>query len=72
MSRTTLNLDERALAAAQRLAPGRSKTEVINEALREYSRHRAYAQLLELEGQVVCEADLDALRKRSGVGADTE
>jgi hypothetical protein len=36
MMRTTLNLDEDALKAALAVAPGLTKTQVINEALREY------------------------------------
>jgi Arc/MetJ family transcription regulator len=35
--RTTLNLDGKAVAGAMRVAPGKSKTDVINEALREYA-----------------------------------
>jgi hypothetical protein len=35
--RTTLNLDGKAVAGAMRVAPGKSKTDVINEALLEYA-----------------------------------
>jgi len=33
--RTTLNVDDEALDGAMRVSPGRTKTEVINDALRE-------------------------------------
>jgi Arc/MetJ family transcription regulator len=63
--RTTLNLDDDALQAAMKLAGGRTKTEVINEALRRYVRAKRRLALLELEGQVEWEGDLDDLRKRT-------
>ncbi len=63
--RTTLNLDEEALAGAMMASPGKTKTDVINEALREYSRKRRLQGFLELEGKLAWEGDLDELRKRS-------
>ena len=63
--RTTLNIDDDALQAAMSLAGGRTKTEVINEALRRYVRAKKRLQLLELQGQVEWEGDLDDLRKRA-------
>jgi Arc/MetJ family transcription regulator len=63
--RTTLDLDDTALAAAMKVAEGRTKTAVINEALREYARRKAVRQLLKFEGKLRWEGDLDALRKRS-------
>lgn len=63
--RTTLNLDDEALQAAMQLAGGRTKTEVINEALRRYVRAKKRLELLELEGQVEWQGDLDGLRKRT-------
>jgi len=38
--RTTLNIDDAALAGAMKTARGKTKTAVINEALREYARRR--------------------------------
>ena len=38
--RTTLNLDEEALASAMEESPGKTKTDVINDALRDYARRR--------------------------------
>ena len=62
--RTTLNLDDDALREALRLAPGKTKTAVINEALREYARRRRVRGLLAYEGKVRWEGDLDDLRRR--------
>lgn len=62
--RTTLNLDDEALAAAMKVAPRETKTAVINEALRSFARRRRLRELLKLEGKVRWEGNLDALRKR--------
>jgi len=62
--RTTLNLDDEALAGAMKVARGRTKTEVINEALREFARRRRIRRLLEFRGKVRWEGDLDELRRR--------
>lgn len=62
--RTTLNLDDQALASALAVAPGRTKSDVINEALREYARRRKLRRLLEFEGEMQWEGDLDELRGR--------
>jgi Arc/MetJ family transcription regulator len=62
--RTTLNIDDVALAGALKTAPGRTKTAVINEALREYARRRRVRRILEFRGRARWEGDLDALRGR--------
>ena len=62
--RTTLNIDHAALARAMKTAPGKTKTAVINDALREYSRRRRIRRLLELRGRVQWQGDLDELRGR--------
>ena len=62
--RTTLNLDDRALEEAMAEAGDRTKTEVVNEALRQFARGKRRKKLLELRGEVRWEGDLDALRKR--------
>jgi antitoxin ParD1/3/4 len=64
--RTTLNLDGDALAAALKHAPGKTKTEVINEALRDYASRRRLRGLLKFRGRLRWEGDLDSLRGRSG------
>lgn len=62
--RTTLNLDEEALSSAIRVAPGKTKTEIINEALREYAKRRRLQGFLDFQGKVRWEGDLDQLRGR--------
>jgi Arc/MetJ family transcription regulator len=62
--RTTLNIDDAALAGAMKTARGRTKTAVINEALREYARRRRVRRLLEFRGKVRWEGNLDDLRGR--------
>ncbi len=63
--RTTLNLDDEALAAAMKAAPGATKTAVINDALRAWARRARLRNFLKLQGKVRWSGDLDALRKRS-------
>lgn len=62
--RTTLNIDDAALAGAMKTARGKTKTAVINEALREYARRRRIRRLLEFRGRVRWEGHLDDLRGR--------
>jgi Arc/MetJ family transcription regulator len=62
--RTTLNVDDDAIASAMRLSPGKTKTSVINEALREYARRRRVRGLLRFRGKVPWEGNLDELRSR--------
>jgi Arc/MetJ family transcription regulator len=62
--RTTLNIDDEALRAAMAVAPGKTKTAVINEALLQYARRRRLADLRSLRGKVRWEGNLDDLRKR--------
>ncbi len=62
---TTLNINDQALADAMALAPGMTKSEVINDALRKYAQGKRRKQLLELRGKVKWEGNLDALRKRT-------
>ena len=63
--RTTLNINDEALEAAMAYAQGRTKTEVINEALRQFARLKRRRELLLLRGKVQWEGDIDALRKRT-------
>ncbi|HEX9637463.1 MAG TPA: type II toxin-antitoxin system VapB family antitoxin [Acidobacteriota bacterium] len=63
--RTTLDLDEEALAGALRVARGKTKTAVINEALRDYARRHALRGLLKFRGKFRWQGDLDSLRKRA-------
>ena len=63
--RTTLNIDDDALQAAMKLAQGRTKTEVINEALRRFVRAKRRRQLLQMQGKIEWDGDVDTLRKRT-------
>lgn len=62
--RTTLNLDDEALASAMKVSSGKTKTDVINEALREFARRRRLQEFLDFKGKVPWEGDLDELRGR--------
>jgi len=62
--RTTLDLNESLVHEAMAVSPGRTKTSVIEEALREYARRRRLERYRELEGQFRWEGDLDELRGR--------
>lgn len=62
--RTTLNIDDAALAGAMKTSQGKTKTAVINEALREYARRRRIRRLLEFRGRVQWKGNLDHLRGR--------
>jgi Arc/MetJ family transcription regulator len=66
--RTTLNIDDVALAGAMKTAPGLTKTAVINEALREYARRRRVRRILAYRGRAHWEGNLEELRAR-GRGA---
>lgn len=63
--RTTLNLDDEALAGAMKVAPGMTKTEVVNEALREFARRRRLQGFLEFKGKAPWEGDPDACPGRT-------
>ena len=62
--RTTLNIDDEALLAAMKYAEGRTKTEVINQALRAFARGKRRRELLALRGTIPWDGDVDALRER--------
>lgn len=62
--RTTLNIDDQALSQAMEVSPGKTKTDVINEALRQYARRGRVSGLLKYEGKVHWEGNLDELRGR--------
>jgi len=63
--RTTLNIDDEALNAALQLFPGRTKTEIVNLALRDLSRRQKVKKLLTFRGKVRWEGDIDQLRGRT-------
>jgi Arc/MetJ family transcription regulator len=47
-----------------KVGAGKTKTAVINEALRDYARRGRRRRLLKLAGKVAWVGDLDTLRKR--------
>ena len=63
--RTTLNIDDEALEQAMKVSSGKTKTQVINEALREFARRRRIRELLEFRGEAEWTGDTDKLRQRS-------
>ena len=63
--RTTLNINDEALEAAMACAQGRTKIEVINEALCQFARLKRRRELLLLRGKVQWEGNIDALWKRT-------
>jgi Arc/MetJ family transcription regulator len=62
--RTTLNIDSVALAEAVEASGGKTKSAVVNEALRLYARRTRVRRLADLRGRAKWEGDADALRKR--------
>jgi Bacterial antitoxin of type II TA system, VapB len=60
--RVTFNLKDEALASAMKVSPGKTKTDIINEALEEYARRRRLQEFLEFRGKMPWEGDLDDLR----------
>jgi Arc/MetJ family transcription regulator len=62
--RTTLNIEDEAISAAMQVAPGKTKTQVINEALREFARRRRLRGLLKFQGKIRWQGNLDELRGR--------
>lgn len=63
--RTTLEIDDAALRGAMDVSRGKTKTAVINEALRDFARRRSLRRLLSFEGSLRWEGDIDRLRKRA-------
>jgi hypothetical protein len=53
-----------ALEAAMKVSEGRTKTEVVNEALLRFARAKRRRQLLDLRGKVEWIGNVDELRKR--------
>lgn len=63
MSRTNIDLDDRILKEAGKLTHMKTKKEVVNYALEELVRRLRRKKILELEGKVKWEGDLDEMRR---------
>lgn len=63
--RTTLNIEDSAILEAMEAAPGKTKTQIINEALREFVRRRKLRGLLRFQGKMHWQGNLDELRGRT-------
>lgn len=64
MLRTNIELDEKVVAEAMRLARVGTKKEIVNVALKELVKKLKRRKLLELEGKVAWSGNLDEMRKR--------
>ena len=62
MIRTNIELDEDLVQEAMRLTHKRTKKEIVNYALRELVRRLKRRQLLDLEGKVLWEGNLEEMR----------
>lgn len=63
MARTNIELDDKVLKDAIKLTHLRTKKEVVNYALEELVRKLRRKKILDLEGKVKWEGNLDELRK---------
>lgn len=63
MSRTVINLDDGLMAKAKKLTRLSKKVEIVNYALAELVRHKERMRILELQGKVRWEGDLDEMRR---------
>jgi Arc/MetJ family transcription regulator len=66
MLRTNVELDEKLLAEAMKLTRIKTKKETVNLALEELVRKMKRKKMLDLEGKVHWEGDLDEMRKSRG------
>jgi Arc/MetJ family transcription regulator len=64
--RTTLDIDEKLLQDASRLANGKTKKAVIEEALREFTRKRRIEQLRKMVGTDAIDLNVEDLRRMRG------
>ena len=62
MSRTNIVLDNQLVESGLKLTGLKTKRQLVDHALRELLRHEKQAKLLELQGKVEWEGDLDRMR----------
>ena len=63
MSRTNIVLDDKLVAKCQRATGIKTRRALVQHALEELLRQKSQRRILELEGTVHWEGDLDAWRK---------
>ena len=63
MSRTNIELDEKLVDEAMKLTHKKTKKELVNYALEELVKRFKRKKLLELEGKVEWQGNLDEMRK---------
>ncbi len=63
MSRTNIELDDRILKEAIKLTHMKTKKEIVNYAVEELVKRLRRKKILELEGKVKWEGDLDEMRE---------
>lgn len=62
MKRTNVEIDEELIKEAKALSKLATKKAIINEALEQYVARLRRMQMLELQGKVIWEGDLNAMR----------
>lgn len=63
MSRTNIDLNDRILKEAGKLTHMKTKKEIVNYAMEELVKRLRRKKILELEGKVKWEGDLDEMRR---------
>lgn len=61
--RTTITIDDAVFGELMRLTEAKSRTEAINQALREWIRRQKIEKLKALRGKLSMEGDLEDLRR---------
>jgi hypothetical protein len=61
---TNLHIDEKLLAHALKIGGHKTKRETVEEALREYIRHRGQKRIIELFGTIDYDPDYDYKKER--------
>lgn len=62
MSKTNIDLDDKLIKEAMKLNKGKTKEEVINEALRKYILGINQGKFLDLKGKIQWDGDLNEMR----------
>lgn len=62
MSKTNIDLDDKLIKEAMKLNKGKTKEEVVNEALRKYILGINQRKFLDLKGKIQWDGDLNEMR----------